>query len=134
MAIVFQYGSNCLSTELNSGKRLRGDAQFITIAETVHHYELAFDVWSKNRRCAACDIRPKAGSRVWGVIYDVPDWLIARDTASARGRKALDAIEGEGTNYCREIIPVRTSEGVTQAVTYTVIAPREGLRTNSAYV
>src|SRR5207237_1356444 len=49
---VFQYGSNCSVSEINSESRLRGDAKVIGIAETVEDFELAFDVWSTKRDCA----------------------------------------------------------------------------------
>ncbi len=42
--LVFQYGSNCSDREINGNGRLRGDARFIDIAETVEDFELAFDV------------------------------------------------------------------------------------------
>jgi hypothetical protein len=67
MAIVFQYGSNCLDSEINSENRLRGDAKFAGIAETVEDFELAFDVQSIGRGCAASDVVRRAGSKVWGV-------------------------------------------------------------------
>jgi Gamma-glutamyl cyclotransferase, AIG2-like len=135
MAIVFQYGSNSLNSEINSEARLRGDAQFLDIAETVEEFELAFDVWSEKRKCAAADIVRKPGGRVWGALYEVPDDLIGRDTARSRGRKSFDAIEGQGTNYEREMIEVRRPGGqVVPALTYTVIKPMPGLRTNEKYV
>jgi len=68
MAIVFQYGSNCLDREINSKERLCGDAKFFAIAETVEDFELEFDVWSKGRGCAAADIVRKPGSKVWGAL------------------------------------------------------------------
>lgn len=34
MALLFQYGSNCLDSQINGAERLRGDARFIGIAET----------------------------------------------------------------------------------------------------
>jgi hypothetical protein len=52
MALVFQYGSNCSEGQINGKDRLRGDAKFVGIAETVDDFELAFDVWSKGRGCA----------------------------------------------------------------------------------
>jgi hypothetical protein len=97
MALVFQYGSNCSESQFNSQERLCGDAKFVTIAETVDDRQLAFDVWSRGRACAASDIVASPGNKVWGVVYDVPDFLMARDTAAKRKRKSLDAIEGEGT-------------------------------------
>ena len=42
--LVFQYGSNCLESEINSKERLCGDAKFTAIAQTVEDFELAFDV------------------------------------------------------------------------------------------
>jgi hypothetical protein len=53
MTLVFQYGSNCSESEMNSEARLCSDARFIDIAETVEDYELAFDVQSTGRGCAA---------------------------------------------------------------------------------
>jgi len=106
--LVFQYGSNCLDAEINGAKRLMGDAKFISIAETVDDYELAFNVFSNGRHCAAADIVRKQGSKAWGVLYEIPEYLISRATAEARGRKSLDAIEGEGKNYERREIDVRT--------------------------
>src|SRR5712671_6097491 len=111
MTLVFQYGSNCVDSEINGENRLRGDATFTDIAETVEDFELAFDVHSKNRKCAASDIVRKPGSKVWGVLYEVPDYLIDRETVKASGRRSFDEIEGEGTNYKRETIMVRRPSG-----------------------
>ena len=90
MALVFQYGSNCSESEINSMDRLRGDAKFVDIAETVEDYELAFDVMSTGRGCAASDIVRKEGGKVWGVLYQIPDDLIGRDT-TPKGRRSFDA-------------------------------------------
>jgi hypothetical protein len=76
MALVFQYGSNCLDSQINGKNRLCGDAKFVGIAETVDDFELAFDVWSTGRRCAASNIVVSPGRKVWGALYDVPDFLI----------------------------------------------------------
>jgi hypothetical protein len=133
--LVFQYGSNCSDREINGNGRLRGDARFIDIAETVEDFELAFDVWSTRRSCDAADILRRPGNTVWGVLYEVPDFLIGRNTAGARGRKSLDQIEGEGTNYKRQIIDVQTPDGrIISALTYTVLDPKPGLKTNLDYV
>lgn len=108
----------------------------MSIAETVDDYELAFDVFSNGRHCAAADIVEKADSKVWGALYEIPLYLIGRDTAKARNRsKSLDAIEGEGTNYQRREISVRKPNGViVTALTYTVITPRNDITTNLDYV
>jgi gamma-glutamylcyclotransferase len=135
MALVFQYGSNCLESQINSKDRLCGDAKFIDIAETVDDFQLAFDVWSTNRQCAASDIVASPGNKVWGALYNVPDFLIGRKTAAAQNRKSLDAIEGEGANYKRETIAVRRHNGPTvTALTYRVQNPKPDLKTNLEYV
>jgi hypothetical protein len=135
MTLVFQYGSNCLESEINSQSRLCNDARFVGIAETVEDFELSFDVQSTGRRCAAADIVRKPGGKAWGVLYEVPDWLINRETAKARSRKSFDEIEGEGTNYKREMIKVRCPDDkILSALTYTVKCPKTGLKTNADYV
>ena len=118
MALVFQYGSNCLESQINSKDRLCGDAKFIDIAETVDDFQLAFDVWSTNQQCAASDIVASPGNKVWGALYNVPDFLIGRKTAAAQNRKSLDAIEGEGANYKRETIAVRRQQRPDRYCTY----------------
>jgi gamma-glutamylcyclotransferase (GGCT)/AIG2-like uncharacterized protein YtfP len=135
MALVFQYGSNCLESQINSKDRLCGDAKFIDIAETVDGLQLAFDVWSSNRKCAASDIVVSPGSNVWGALYEVPDFLIERKTAAAQNRKSLDEIEGEGTNYRRETIAVRKDgDTIVKALTYRVRNPTPDLKTSLEYV
>ena len=135
MTLVFQYGSNCSEREINGRDRLRGDAKFVGIAETVEDFEIAFDVDSTNRGCAASDIVRKPGGKVCGVLYEIPDYLIRRSSAQAHGRKSLDAIEGEGTNYKRDMIQVRRPDGqIIEAFTYTVISPKPGLKTSVNYV
>ena len=104
-------------------------------SETVDDYQLAFDVWSTRRECAASDIVARPGSKVWGVLYEVPDYLIERKTAAAKNRRSLDAIEGEGTNYKRETIAVRRNDGsVVSVLTYRVRDPQPHLKTNLEYV
>jgi hypothetical protein len=133
--LVFQYGSNCSDSQINGKDRLKGDAKFVSIAETVYDFELAFDVFSNGRHCAAADIVRKPGAKIWGVLYEIPTYLIGRDTARARGRKSLDAIEGQGANYERTDIDVRKSNGqIVSALTYTVRNPRAGLATDLDYV
>jgi hypothetical protein len=60
--LVFQYGSNCSNAEINGNERLRGDAKFVDVVETVDDFELAFDVWSTGRSCAAADILRRPGN------------------------------------------------------------------------
>jgi hypothetical protein len=134
MALVFQYGSNCLESQINGADRLRGDAKFVGKA-VAEGFQLAFNVWSNNRRCAAADIVPKAASKVWGALYEVPDSLLDRNTAAAIGRKSMDAIEGEGSNYRREEIVVRLdNDQIVTALTYRVRDPKPNLKTGIGYV
>ena len=88
MALVFQYGSNCSDSQINGQDRLCGDAKFIDIAETVDDFRLAFDVWSTRRQCAASEMVDTPGSKVWGVLYEVPDFLIEQKTAAAQNRRS----------------------------------------------
>jgi gamma-glutamylcyclotransferase (GGCT)/AIG2-like uncharacterized protein YtfP len=129
VALVFQYGSNCSESQINSNDRLRGDARFIGRAETVEDFVLAFDVWSTKRDCAAADIVSKPGSKVWGALYEVPDYLIKRNAA----RRSMDAIEGP--RYKRYMIEVRQdNDEVVTALTYRVIAANPALKTSLEYV
>lgn len=82
MTLVFQYGSNCLDSQINGVDRLRGDARFIGIAQTVDDFRLSFDVWSNGRNCAAANIIPYPGNKVWGALYEIPDYLIDWDSAN----------------------------------------------------
>jgi gamma-glutamylcyclotransferase (GGCT)/AIG2-like uncharacterized protein YtfP len=135
MALVFQYGSNSSESQINGKDRLCGDAQFIALAETVDDYQLAFNVWSTKRECAASDIVTSPGNKVWGALYDVPDFLIHRKTTAEHHRKSLDAIEGEGANYKRETIVVRRENGsIVTAITYRVQTPKPSLMTSLEYV
>ena len=136
MALVFQYGSNMFTREMNRDDRLCGDAISRGLVCTQARHEFDFDVWSRNRRCYAADIRQGRGRTIWGVLYEVPDSLIERETARARGRRALDEIEGEGTNYRRHPIAVRWRNGRpvrSPVITYTVTAPRPTGATSVEY-
>jgi hypothetical protein len=132
MALVFQYGSNCSATRLNSPDRLRGDAVDLGWAETVDNYELDFDIWSTSNNCAASDLRLRGESPAQGVLYEVPDHLMSRSTTPV-GRKSFDAIEG--TAYRRQTINVRKRDGaILPAQTYLVTNPQPNLRTRVDYV
>jgi gamma-glutamylcyclotransferase len=133
VALVFQYGSNCLDSQINSQDRLGGDAVFIGIAETVEPFQLSFDVWSSGRACAAANIVPSPGNTVWGALYEIPEFLIGRDTAKARNRRSLDGIEGK--HYQRKLIALRFVQGNRlEALTYVVATPQPLLKTNAEYV
>jgi hypothetical protein len=140
VTLVFEYGPDCLDSQMNGRSRLSGDAKCVGIAETVDDYEIVFDVWSEKRSCATSDLlrsvtKHTENSKVWGVLYEVPDWLIERASAEANGRKSLDAIKGAGTEYQRTAIEVRKPGGQPiQAITYTAANPKAGLLTQTGYV
>lgn len=136
MALVFQYGSNMSVARLNGEDRLAGDAKPICVARTIEPYDLMFTVWSESNECAAADLVPGyTGRSIYGVLYEIPDFLLSRDTAKQRNRKSLDAIEGEGANYVRAMIDlVIDNESTVSAITYLVRERRTGLKTSSAYI
>jgi cation transport regulator ChaC len=136
MALVFQYGSNISIARLNGKDRLAGDAKPICVARTVELFDLRFTVWSESNACAAADLVPgTTGRSIYGVMYEIPDFLLSRDTAKQRNRKSLDAIEGEGTNYDRVMINLKKEDGSTiRAITYLVKDRKSGLKTSLDYV
>jgi gamma-glutamylcyclotransferase len=136
MAKVFQYGSNMSFARINGKDRLAGDAQIICVAKTAEPYELVFSVWSNSNNCAAADLlSSKTGRSIYGVLYEVPDFLLSRATAKQKNRKSLDAIEGEGLNYVRTTIRLITSDGASvRAITYLVKNRQTNLKTSAAYI
>ena len=132
MALVFQYGSNTSSARLNAPERLRGEANALGLAYTVGQYDLGFSVWSKTNNCAAADLVRAPGRKTWGVLYEIPDNLLSKETAG--DRKSLEAIEGP--RYRRRKIRVcraNTPNAPLAVWTYTVITKEKGLKTSSEY-
>ncbi len=136
MALVFQYGSNMSIARLNDERRLVGDAKLHGVVKTVSHFDFGFTVLSKTNNCAAADIVPSDNGRtIYGVLYDIPDWLVLRDDAIKHNRKSLDAIEGEGQNYIRQNIELVDENGLSlTAITYLVRERKSGLKTSLDYV
>lgn len=136
MALVFQYGSNMSAARLNGEDRLRGDAKPICVARTIERFDLMFTVLSKANKCAAADlVAGDCGRSIYGIVYEIPDFLLSRDDAKPRNRKSLDAIEGEGTNYVRAMIDLITNDGSTvRAITYLVKDRKDDLKTSLDYV
>ena len=132
MTLVFQYGSNTSSERLNHSNRLCGDAEDLGLVYTQDNYELDFDVWSNSNDCAASDIKQGGERKIWGVLYDVPDYLIDRSTSG--DRKSFDAIEGK--SYERRIIQVCWPDGSPvegEVITYTVRKPQTDIKTSLDY-
>jgi hypothetical protein len=124
------------AARLNSADRLAGDAKPVGVARTSELFDLAFTVWSNTNNCAAADIvRSESGRAVYGVLYEIPDFLLSRDTAKQQNRKSLDAVEGEGTNYVRMTVDlVRIDGSKHSAMTYVVKNRKANLKTCLAYV
>ncbi len=133
MALVFQYGSNCTTGRLNGPTRLAGHAEDLGKAQTVEDFDIAFDVYSQTNGCAASDLVPKPGRKVWGVLYEVPEDFIRGRRPD--GQKTLEQVEGP--RYEEKPISVIGQAGERRdAVTFVVRKSerRQGLVTSAAYV
>lgn len=135
MAFIFQYGSNMSTERLNSVERLNGDASIVGVAKTEQRFEVLFNVWSKTNNCAAASLETvENGVHIYGVVYDVPDYLISRDTSLVAHRKSMDQIEGEGNNYYRTSIALLMHDGrPLTALTYLAKTPKTNIKTSQAY-
>ncbi|GAA4441689.1 gamma-glutamylcyclotransferase [Bremerella cremea] len=133
--LVFQYGSNMSSARLNDSRRLNGAASIVGVVSTVETFDFGFTVHSTGNNCAAADIVASPNGRtIFGVLYDIPDELVTRQSAKSVGRKSLDAIEGEGGNYKRITIDVRDSDhNRISASTYVVRIRHSNLITSLEY-
>ncbi len=134
IALVFQYGSNTSSKRINSKDRLQGKARPGGIVYTEDDFELEFTVWSHGNQCAAANIVPGSGRKIWGVLYDIPDYLIRRETSG--NRRSLDTIEGESQNYQRMTIALRYPNGLIieqEIITYVARNRKSGIRTSLEY-
>jgi hypothetical protein len=123
------------SQRLNGQDRLKGDAHALGLVCTQEQFKLEFTVPSKGNRCAAATLAPESGRTIWGVLYEVPDYLVNRETSG--NRKSLDAIEGECTNYRRVPIKLIRPDGLPvaeEAITYLAKQPRAGQQTSHDYV
>lgn len=132
MALVFQYGSNTSTKRFNSDKRLQGDARSLGAVFTLENFEIDFTVTSKGNKCAAADLISGNGRKIWGVLYEIPDNLISRETSG--NRKSLDAIEGK--KYERCLIDVLHPNGTPvegEVITYIVKDKKEGIQTSFDY-
>ncbi len=135
MAFVFQYGSNTCPARLNSPERLNGAARVVGAAVTAEPWSLAFTVDSRVNRCAAADLADVPERPIWGVVYDIPDRLLARETAAPH--RAFDAIEG---NYRRGplLVRLRSENGelavAREVITYRARKAVAGLLPSLAYV
>lgn len=83
--------------------------------------------------CAAASIREvQHGRRIFGVVYDIPDELVDRNSAKYSGNRSLDAIEGEGTNYVRIHINVFHVHGLSDTMA-TYVAKHDDRDKQTSY-
>jgi len=132
MAILFQYGSNLSFTRINSENRLCGDAKSLGLAYTFGKYDIGFTSWSTTNGCAAADLIRSRKRIVCGVLYEIPDYLLSRETSNQR--KSMDAIEGP--NYRRRKIRILRKgnrKKILNVWTYTVRNRRKGIKTSKTY-
>ena len=135
MALVFQYGSNTSTARLNGSDQLQNTAGSLGLAITRDDYHLGFTYWSQKINCAAADLIPGAGRKIYGVAYEISEERIYRDKGG--GLMTLDEIKGEGSAHRRttiEVYLVELPEKPVTAMTYVVKNPQEGLRTDLRYV
>ena len=135
MSLVFQYGSNASSAQINSSCRLGGAAKLVGLVYTKEKFDFDFTHWSKCNNCATADITPGGERNIYGVLYDIPDERIFRHMG--KGRITLDEIEGECTSYCRikiQVIQISKQDNLRDALTYVVKNPQKGLKTETSYV
>ena len=135
MPLIFQYGSNCDATRLNSKDRLDGAAIDHGPAETIEEYEVSFAVWSKGNACAASNVASATGTghHAWGVLYEVPADRI-RGRKRTDGKKTMEDIEGSHYEEMEKPIRVRNSAGAEVEATTFVVKPsaeRKGVLRNS---
>lgn len=68
-----------------------------------------------------------------GALYEIPEYLLSRETAKAQGRRSLDGIEGK--KYRRRPIEIIRPDGkLLTCITYVAAEPEVGLKTNVEYV
>jgi len=79
-------------------------------------YELAFTIYSPTRRCGCADVVPRAGGKVFGLLYELTEDDAVR----------LDEAEGVGGGHYRRISVEVTSAsgGRVRAETYEVVHKR----------
>jgi hypothetical protein len=132
MALLFQYGSNLSVNRINSEKRLCGDAKSLGLAYTFGKYDIGFTSWSTTNGCAAADLIRSRKRIVWGILYEVPDYLLSRETSHQR--RSMDAIERP--NYRRRKIRIMRKgnrKKILNVWTYTVRNRHKGIKTSKTY-
>ncbi len=90
--LTFAYGSNM---NWNQMRERCSSSRFLGIAALLD-YELAFTRKSVKRGCGVVDVVSEVGTQVWGVVYEISDFDVAK----------LDTMEGfrlgrVKNSYCR---------------------------------
>ena len=135
MALIFQYGSNTYTKRLISPERLGGTATSPGLAYTQERFELAFTYYSGTNQCGTADLLSNGSRQIYGVLYDIPDNRVYRDSGSEH--ITLDKIEGEGSAYQRIPITVVLADKPNEtfeAITYIVKERFSNVQTQTNYV
>ncbi|MBM4261021.1 MAG: gamma-glutamylcyclotransferase [Deltaproteobacteria bacterium] len=105
----FAYGSNMDWPQM---QRRCPSAQFVCVAR-LPAYRFAIARHSRLRHCGTANIYPKAGSDVWGVVYDVSD-------------TDLIIMDGFEDGYARAFVDVYAiNDGKAPRRALVYIAPKE---------
>jgi len=100
LVLYFAYGSNMSSSRIQT--RIH-DVKSVGTG-VLSNYTFTCDKASRDGSGKG-NIHPKERCQVWGVIFEVPETVLAE----------LDEIEG---GYQRKIVQVETEDGTVEAVTY----------------
>lgn len=106
--LYFAYGSNLATRRLRSADR-SPNARPVGVAE-LPDFELRFHKRGTDGSGKG-NAFPLPGSRLWGVVYELPDRDLAR----------LDVVEGLGTGYDRQSVRVTIATESLEATTYVAL-------------
>jgi gamma-glutamylcyclotransferase (GGCT)/AIG2-like uncharacterized protein YtfP len=109
--LYFAYGSNL---NLDGMASRCPDSEPVGVA-TLRGWALTFR--------GVADIEPREGARTFGALWQI----------SARDLERLDRYEGHPGLYRRELLPVQTTDGPVQAVTYVMNDDYLGLPSSAYY-
>ena len=117
----FAYGSNLSHKQML--QRCPGSKP--KYKATLSNYKLIFAGWSREWRGGTASIKPFAGSKVTGAVYEIPE----------KDLKSLDKYEGYPTVYERLTVIVNTEDDdPVKAITYIMREQSEEKKTSPEYL